>query len=342
MTPKPPRSRLAPVSLAAGTVLAAMPGLAAESPPIVSIEARANAEAPVATARRSLGFIVEAEGFVLTTYRNVVSPETGRLLTSIEIEPRSRPGKRYAARIIGVEPTLDLAILEIQSEERFRAADIKLNSGFAVGQEIYAPAELEGDRVALGRLTALNSKECYQETLTAAMYRGELELADAVAGAPIYGESGEIVAIHTAYSPPEQEGHVDDGEEMHMLPIFLAFNIYDAIKEKQSLLSPWTGFSVRALTAAEVGRFPSTQGHRSGVAIEAIIEDGPAARMGLREGDLLVQLGHNRIESVPDFQKWLYLYGVGHRVQLMILRRDGALLATEYVIEERPTWAKPR
>lgn len=341
-TPQSLARRIASVSAAtAASLLGARP-ISAEPPPIVTIEVRPSTDASESETRRCLGFIVEEEGFILTTYRNVVSPETGRLLTTIEIERRSAPGERHPARLIGVEPTLDLAILQIEGVEGpLPAADLKANAGFSVGQEIYAPGGLDGDSVVLGRLTGLNSKECYQETLTAAMYRAEMELPDSLAGAPIYAKNGEIVAIHTAYSPPEQEGHLDDEDEMHMLPIFLALNIYDSIKEKRSLASPWTGFSVRALTPHEATSFPTTRGHRGGIAIEAVIPKSPAERLGIREGDVLVQLGHNPIESVPDFQKWLYLYGVGHEVDLVLLRGE-ALLTAKYVIEERPPWAKPR
>ena len=63
---------------------------------------------------------------------------------------------------------------------------------------------------------------------------------------------------------------------------------------------------------------------------------------------LWVALGkcqHKITEILPhsggDFQKWLYMYGVGHPVKLMILRNGKDYLVTDYVIEERPAWAKP-
>lgn len=331
------------ITIATGASLIPVAAHGADAPPIVSISARAPADhTAVPAARKSLGFIVESDGFVLTTYRNVVSPEDGRLLSKIEIELRSRPGPRYDATIVGVEPTLDLAILKLDTDQTFEAADIKTNSGFSVGQEIYAPNQIDGNKTALGRLTGLNSKECYQETLTAAMYRAEIRLPDRAAGAPVYGKNGEIVAIHTAYDPPDAEGHVDDEDEIHILPIFLAFNIYDAIKEKKSFLSPWTGFSVRGLAREESAGFPTADGYRGAVVIEAVVPGSPAARMGIEAGDLLLQLGHNRVESVADFQKWLYLYGVGHEVDLVILRDGRDLMTTRYEIEARPANVRPR
>jgi len=45
---------------------------------------------------------------------------------------------------------------------------------------------------------------------------------------------------------------------------------------------------------------------------------------------------------VADFQKWLYLNGVGQPVKLIFLRDGREYLFADYVIEERPASAKPR
>lgn len=124
--------------------------------------------------------------------------------------------------------------------------------------------------------------------------------------------------------------------------IDLCFNIYDSIKQKGSLKSPWTGFSVRPLNDAEMKLFPTAKKHNGGIAIEHVWDNSPAQKLGIQVNDILVQFSYNRILTVGDFQKWLYMYGVGHPVKLMILRNGKDYLVTDYVIEERPVWAKPK
>jgi S1-C subfamily serine protease len=106
--------------------------------------------------------------------------------------------------------------------------------------------------------------------------------------------------------------------------------------------SPWTGFSVRALNEAEMKFFPTAKKHHGGVALEYIWPGSPAEKLGLRVNDILVQFSYNRIESVADFQKWLYMFGVGQPVKLMILRDGREYLVADYVIEERPKEARPK
>jgi len=49
-----------------------------------------------------------------------------------------------------------------------------------------------------------------------------------------------------------------------------------------------------------------------------------------------------RITSVADFQKWLYMNGVGQSVRLVFVRNGREYLAVDYTIEERAASARPR
>jgi len=161
-----------------------------------------------------------------------------------------------------------------------------------------------------------------------------------------FSDSGQVTALYAGFKPTHQNGHEEAaGEaagEVHLLPIDLCFNIYDSIKQKGGLKSPWTGFSVRPLNDSEMKLFPTAKKHNGGIAIEYVWDDSPAQKLGIRVNDILVQFSYNRILAVGDFQKWLYMYGVGHPVKLMILRNGKDYLVTAYVIEERPVRAKPR
>ena len=66
------------------------------------------------------------------------------------------------------------------------------------------------------------------------------------------------------------------------------------------------------------------------------------AELGIQVDDILVMFGYYPIHSEADFQKWLYLYGVEHKVKLTLIRNKTELVEFDYVIEERPVWAKPR
>jgi len=292
--------------------------------------------------RRSLGFIVEKEGFLLTNYRHLTNEDSGRLLENFEVQVDQ---KTYPAAVIGVEPTLNLGILKIESDAVFTPTTPALKRVVEAGVSIKAVAlDAAGQSSEIeGVVTALNTKKCYQESLTATMFRAKVTIPDESVGGPIFfADSGEVAAIYTGYKPVAEPGHEENADEVHLLPIDLCFNIYESIKTKQSLKSPWTGFSVRPLNAKEQHFFPTAKKHHGGIAIEHVWKDSLAEKLGIQVGDVLVQFAYNRILNVGDFQKWLYMYGVGQPVKLIILRQGTEYVMLDYVIEERPQWAKPK
>jgi serine protease Do len=290
---------------------------------------------------RGLGFLVEKDGFVLTNYDNLVDKTSERLYERFEVASGS---DRYTAEIIGVEPTINLGILKLQTERTFTPVVSATKREPAPGAELQAVSLENGTlRLIDGQVTALNTKLCYQHSLASTMFRAKITLLDESLGGPVfYADSGEVAALFTGYRPTAELGHVEDKTETHLLPINLCFNIYESLKTKRSLKSPWTGFSVRPLSMVEQALFPTAKKHHGGVAIEAVWEDSPAQKLGIKVGDILVQFSYNRILSVADFQKWLYMYGVDQPVKLYILRNGTEYLVADYVIEERPQWAKPK
>lgn len=312
---------------------------------LVRIEGWSAEESAAAPVNRCLGFVVEKDGFVLSNYTNLTDPATGLLMDSFQVTMADGSGRTHTASIIGVEPTINLGILKLEGGGEFATARIANSREVEVGAKVAAVGGFKAGKPVwtFGEVAGLNTRQCYQESLTSTMFRARLPIPDGSLGGPVvFSDTGEVVALFTGFKPVAEAGHIEAKGETHLLPIHLCFNIYDSIKQKRSLKSPWTGFSVRPLNEAEVRFFPTARTHRGGIAIEHVWPDSPASRLGLREGDILVQFSYNRILSVADFQKWLYMYGVGHPVKLMILRNGTEYLVADYTIEERPAAARPR
>lgn len=326
------------------TLLAPLALGAVPAPNIVEVHSHASEDGPAVDT--ALGFIIEVDGFLLTTYQELIDKK-GSLRPFFTVRVPNK-GKTYPAQIIGVEPTLNFAVLKIQAPtEAFEASAISRDRSIEPGQGLFAATQADDpeENQAMGRLLALNSLECYQESLTGTMFSAEMFIDKRSIGSPVFNDEGKVVAFYTGYEPPDDptdEAHVDNADVTHLLPIFLAFNIYESIKQRQSLASPWTGFSIRPLTEKEKQQFPVAEGrYHGGVAFEYIWEKSPAEKMGLQVDDILLRFAYNPTPSPADFQKWLYMYGVGRKVELCILR-DGEIILKDYVIEERPGWAVPK
>lgn len=298
-------------------------------------------------ANQSLGFIIEEDGHLLTNHSSLIKPGGESLLEDFHIGLTDGSGRTFTASIIGVEPTINLGILKIDAGEgvKFETANAKRGELPVLGTKLRAVAKTDGGKTeyADGVVAGLNTRECYQESLTSTMFRANITIPDSSKGGPVIAaDGGAVLAIYTGFKPVAKDGHQEVSSETHLLPVNLCFNVYESIKQKGSMKSPWTGFSVRGLDENEKKFFPTAKKHHGGVALEHIWPGSPAEKLGLREGDILVQFSYNRILSVADFQKWLYMFGVGQPVKLMILRDGREYLVADYVIEERPHSARPK
>ena len=349
------------ISFIAAIVAVGVPNSRAEDkstpPAIVKVRSYDSAAEGGKPADEGLGFIVESQGLILTNYQVLQNRRTKALRQVLKVELVDG-GKTFPASIVGVEPTLNFAILKVEADEDLPESKLCPRDGIAVGQKVRALAGFKDDQpiYAKGEISDLNSKECYQESMTATMLRATIEIPKAGLGGPVFNEKGEVVAIFTGHEPADNSGGGDpdldeagddpEHEEMnrgkiHLLPIFLVSTIYESLKLKKSLRSPWTGFSVRPLTDEERKRFPYKR-YRSGVGIEHVWEKGPAETMGVRKDDILVGFSYYRTNTVAEFQRWLYAHGVGMEVKLYFLRNGDELLTVPYKIEERPSWAIPK
>ena len=329
----------------------------APAPAMVVVRSYDSADAKSKPAGEGLGFVVESQGLILTSYEILKNPKTQALRQTVSAQLVGAE-KRFAAAIVGIEPTLNFAILKIESDDPLPASKLCAREGIKVGQTVRALAGIKDGKpsYSAGKITDLNSKECYQQSMTATMLRAKIEIPQSSLGGPVFNDQGEVVAIFTGhvpsdYHPPEsQDGsekkaHLDfekaNEGKIYLLPIFLVSTIYESLKLKKSLKSPWTGFSVRPLAEAERKFFPYKR-FRSAVGVEHVWEDGPAEKLGVRKDDLLVGFSYYRTNSVAEFQKWLYAHGVGFEVKLYFLRDGKEFLTVPYKIEERPKWAVPK
>jgi S1-C subfamily serine protease len=110
------------------------------------------------------------------------------------------------------------------------------------------------------------------------------------------------------------------------------------VRSDGSAAPPQTGVAVRRRPANQRTRVKVP---KIGVYIDDVYDPSPAAAADIRVGDKLISIDGNRLPYVGEFQKWLYLSGIGRTVTLKILRGK-ELLEKRVTVEERPEAAVPR
>lgn len=285
--------------------------------------------------RAGSGFLIDTDGTMFTAL-HLIRDSSGRLADRVEVEFEN--DVRALARVRGVEPMIDLAVLEVDVPFATRPVTVGDAGVPRVGQWIISVGDPPGVERAFvpGVLSAVPRRECYQETPSETLYQTSLWLEAGAFGGPVVDLSGRTIGI-----AQPRPGHLPlpgVPSALRILPIELAMTIHSALATAADEISPWLGFSVLELGRDVRRRLADPP--RTGVYIDGVYDPSPASRAGIEVGDVLLSIDGNRLLSVADFQRWLYLLGVGTPVDVVV-HRDGAEKTVRVEIEQRPAELVP-
>lgn len=287
------------------------------------------------------GIVFDDAGHVVTC-RHLLVTRDGQLADLVEVEDQNRV--RILCGIVSVEPTLNIAVVEpaIAGEQhRFAPATFATEGLPRIGHWSIAVGDPNGPVKVFdpGVVTALPDRDCYQENMTATYIHTSARCHLEAYGGPLVDIQGRVLGMLVPRDPGRRSSHY---ELEVALPSDVLVNLTKVLIEKGSKQSPWLGFAVMSYAELMTERGPD--GFRalspppSGIYLEAIFDPSPASRAGLQIGDFLVGLAGQPIRSPLEFQRLLYLSGVGTRVEIEV-HRSGETFRKTIVIEERPAEA---
>lgn len=280
-----------------------------------------------ATTSLGSGVIVSQDGHVLTNYHVVQAADA--------IEVALADGRRDAAKVVGADPDTDLAVLKLSSLRTLPVATLAADRGLRVGDVVLAignpfgvgQTTTQGIVSALGRNgLGLNTYENFIQT-DAAINPGN-------SGGALVDATGNLVGINTAiYS--ESGGSMGIG---FATPVEIARKVMDDIVKTGSVKRGWLGVEPQDVTA-ELARAFELKGDTRGVIIAGVMRDGPAARGGLRVGDIVQSVNGKRMADTVQLLSEIAQLAPGERATLGILRA-GKPGEVAVVVGTRP--GKPR
>jgi len=298
----------------------------------------------------SSGFVIDETGEVLTCAHVLQKPD-GTPADLIDIE--TADGSHILADFIGGEPTVNLAIVRctvFPVEHAGRLPALKFGDSDAMESGDWAFAF--GDPAGPGRFFSAGTfvsnpvRECYQDSMSSFFALAALVVPPLAYGGPLVNLNGEVVGILAPrdFGAGTFANTPKSGLEL-ALPSKIVRGLHQSIRTVKSFQSPWLGFSVMSRDEIALVRgidaFNALVKPKSGILIESVFTPSPAQAAGVLPGDFLVGFDAYKVFSPVDFQRYLYLAGVGKRVSLELFR-DGRVVKVELTIERRPPEAMPR
>lgn len=262
------------------------------------------------------GFIIDSSG-VIVTNTHVVG-HARRITVTLN------DGTELTGRVIGSDELTDLAVIKVESPSPLPFVRWGDSRAVEVGDWILAA----GNPFGVGISVTAGIVSARGRDIGAGPFDDFLQIDAPInpgnSGGPTFNLEGEVVAVNTAIVSPTG-GSVGIG---FAVPSEMAAKIVSDLRQKGRIDRGWLGVKVEE-TPGEIGR------RRAGVAIANIDRAGPAARAGLRPGDIVLAVNGARIDSAQGLIKAVAATAPGNSVQLTV-RRGNQNLDLAVVVGRRP------
>jgi serine protease Do len=254
------------------------------------------------------GFIIDSGGTVVTNNHVV---ENAR-----EIAVIMNTGRTHRARLLGRDDKTDLAVLKIEANESFPFVPWGDSDRIEVGDWVLAV----GNPFGLGGTVTAGIVSARGRDIQAGPYDDFLQLDAPInqgnSGGPSFNMNGEVIGVNTAIFSPSG-GSIGIG---FAIPSNLARGIVADLARSGRIERAWLGINVQDVTPEIAGQL-GLASDVDGVVIAAVESESPAARGGLRQGDVIVAVNGRRVDQVRDVPRTIAALRPGTRVTLTLLRR---------------------
>ncbi len=257
------------------------------------------------------GFVVDKSGLIITN-KHVVADSNAkyRVIT--------KDNKVYPVKAIYRDPSNDLAILKIEAQlpvlplgdsDRLKVGQLAIAIGTALGK--FRHTVTVGVISGLGRgITAGSPLAGYVEELDNVI-QTDAAINPGNSGGPLLNSAGEVVGINVAVA----EGAQNIG---FAIPINVVKRALANFKSSGEFQRPFLGVRYQMISrqAALLNDLPQ------GAYVRAVIPGSPAAKAGIKAGDILVKFNGQRLDSANKLAKLVDKAKVGESVKLDIWRNN--------------------
>ena len=252
------------------------------------------------------GFIIKENGIVITN--NHVIKDAEDILVKIG-------AKEYKAKVIGADPYMDIAVLKMETKDKFKAVQFGDSDKARVGDWVVAignPFGL-GGTVTSGIISARNRD--INLTRYDDFIQTDASINQGNSGGPLFNLEGEVIGINTAIIAPGQSGSIGIG---FAIPANAASNVIDQLIDYGETRRGWLGVRIQEVTKeiAEVEKLKKPEG----ALVASVGENSPADRAGIKAADIILEFDGKKIDTMRELPRVVANTKVGKSVQLKIWR----------------------
>jgi len=256
------------------------------------------------------GFVWSSDGIIVTN--NHVVEGASRISVLFN------DGTQLSAKLIGVDPDSDLAVLRVDAK-KLTPAPIGISSDLMIGETVVAvgnPFGLSGS-VTTGVVSALGrSVPSKEEGRTFTDFiQTDASINPGNSGGPLLNIEGKVIGINVAiYAQAQGIGFA--------IPVDRAKKVIQDLLRYGQVHSAWIGAVTATLTPEESKRLNIKTSH--GAIVARVFAGSPAQAAGLRAGDIITAVNGKQVDSREAFSTATAMLAGGQPINLAIMREGSA------------------
>lgn len=261
------------------------------------------------------GFIIDERGYIATNYHVIEDADV--------IKVTLTNGKEYQAAVIGGDKESDIAVLKINADDKLTVAELGNSSDVLVGEWVIAIGNPFGylmkdsqPTVTVGVISATGRSFQKDDIRLKDLIQTDAAINPGNSGGPLVNSYGQVIGINTAIFSTTG-GYQGVG---FAIPINTAKKIIIDLIERGMLLESWVGLEYQELNNDLIQHLGLSV--NEGVLITYVAENSPAEKAGLKEGDVIVMIGKQRVNSIEKIAEICTSLSTKDSTVFRILRKD--------------------
>jgi S1-C subfamily serine protease len=261
------------------------------------------------------GFILTADGQLITNAHVVEGADT--------VEVALMDGRTFSGEVLGADPVTDIAVIKIDATD-LPTVTLGSSETLIPGQWAIAignPLGLD-NTVTAGIISATgrSSSQIGIPDKRVRFIQTDAAINPGNSGGPLLNDRGEVIGINTAI-------RADAQGLGFAIPIETALRVAEQLVATGRVEHPFLGIQMLDLNASTKAQFatdPRIQLDDSlerGVIIVKVLPNSPAAEAGLRDGDVILQMGEVPVSTAVEVQAQVEVAGVGAEIEMTINRQ---------------------
>jgi serine protease Do len=255
--------------------------------------------------QRSLGsgFIIDKDGYIVTNNHVIADAD--------QIKVKLNSGKEYDAKIIGRDPSTDIALIKIKADSNYSIVNLGNSDALRVGEWVVAigsPFGLEhtvtaGIVSAKGRVIGSGPYDDFIQT--------DASINPGNSGGPLINMKGNVVGINTAI--------IAGGQGIGFaVPVNMAKGVIKQLKEEGEVTRGWLGVGIQDVND-EMAEYYGVKG-KKGVLVSEVFPGDPADKAGIKAKDIIIEVDGEKIETSRELTRIIAGLPVGEVIKIRAFR----------------------